>query len=203
MKRGSIILFVLILFSLSCKDDKVYIPKPRMYPKVEYPEKSYQTLNILECPFEMDVPKYFKYVKDSTSVKKLQLKPSDVACWFDLYSEKMNSHLHLSYFDIAQSAGFDKLVADAFEMVDKHNIKANYRDEVKVNDKSRRLHGIIFEVDGPVATPLQFFLTDSTQHFLRGSLYFNSQVNPDSIAPVYAFLKEDVNHFLETFKWKN
>ena len=203
MRIGYIILTALFLISFSCKEEKIFVPKPRMFPKVEYPTKGYQTLDIVACPFEMKVPIYFEYIKDTSSLKKLQLNPDEVACWFDLHSKDLNSHVHISYFDIKKSGGFDKLVSDAFEMADKHNVKANYRDETVINDPNRNLHGILFEIDGPVATPLQFFVTDSTQHFLRGSLYFNSKVNPDSIAPVFSFLKEDITHLLETFHWKN
>jgi len=193
-----------LLFSIlfvTCKDEKIYVPKPRMYPKIDFPNKSYTAFKPQACNFKMQIPNYFEYIKDTSSAKKLNISAEDAACWFDLYSEQLNSYIHMSYFEIDSRKGFDKLVADAFEMVDKHNIKANYRDEIKVNDPARDLYGIVFEIDGPVATPLQFFLTDSTDHFLRGSLYFKAQVNTDSIAPVYSFLKEDVNHLLESFNW--
>jgi len=203
MIRFTVFVFLITMVFTQCKEDKVFIPKPRMYPKIEFPAKSFKAFQPNSCDFNMEIPEYFQYIKDTSSVKKLDINPEDAACWFDLYSEQLNSYIHMSYFAIDSRKGFDKLVADAFEMVDKHNVKANYRDEIKVDDASRRLHGILFEIDGPVATPLQFFLTDSTNHFLRGSLYFKSQVNTDSIAPVYSFVKEDFNHLLESFKWNN
>jgi len=144
MKSRTIILFVLLLAFFSCQDEKVHVPKPRMFPKVNYPQKSFHQLDIIGCPFKMEIPKYFQYLKDTTSLQKLKVDASTVACWFDLYSEELNSHIHLSYYDINKSEGFDKLVADAFEMADKHNVKANYRDEIKVNDPERNLHGIVF-----------------------------------------------------------
>ena len=202
MKQLSFIL-ILVLLS-SCNDGgQALVPKPRMFPKVIYPTKSYTSFNIATCPFKMDIPNYFEYIKDTTAIDFPIDKKIDVSCWFDLYSKDLNAYMHISYFDIEKSLGFDKLITDAFEMADKHNIKANYRDEIKINDPSRSLHGIIFEIDGPVATPLQFFVTDSTQHFLRGSLYFKSKVDRDSIAPVYTFLKEDVTRLLSTFSWED
>jgi len=53
-----------------------------------------------------------------------------------------------------------------------------------------------------VATPYQFFLTDSTHHFFRGALYYDATPNQDSLAPVNAFLLEDIQHILNTFRWK-
>ena len=88
-------------------------------------------------------------------------------------------------------------------MVDKHNVKANYRSESIIENEDARLYGVLFEIDGPVAAPLQFYVTDSTSHFLRGSLYFNSQVNRDSVAPVYDFLKLDFERMMESFEWEN
>ena len=109
--------------------------------------------------------------------------------------------MHLSYIPIENRTEFDKLIADAFEMADKHNSKASYREELVISNPEKDVHGLIFEIDGPVATPIQFFVTDSTEHFLRGSLYFKSSVNRDSIAPVYDFLKIDIGKMIESFGW--
>jgi hypothetical protein len=49
---------------------------------------------------------------------------------------------------------------------------------------------------------VQFFLTDTNHHFLRGALYFNSEPNTDSMAPVVKFVKEDMNRMIKTFQWK-
>jgi len=201
MKQLVLLSLLSAFLFVSCDNGQVLVPKPRMFPKVNYPVKSYTSFDINTCPFKMDIPKYFQYIKDTTVIDYPTNKNVDVSCWFDLYSKELNAYMHISYFDIQKSIGFDKLVGDAFEMADKHNVKANYRDEIKIDDPSRSLHGIIFEIDGPVATPLQFFVTDSTEHFLRGSLYFKSKVNRDSIAPVYNFLKEDITRLLESFKW--
>lgn len=66
----------------------------------------------------------------------------------------------------------------------------------------RGLSGFAFEMKGPAASPFQFFLSDSTNHFFRGALYFNTQARPDSLAPVYEFVREDLMKMIETFEWK-
>jgi len=189
-------LLLIILFFPSCREEIIVLPKPRMYPKIDFPEKSYRSFTTSDCPFSMDIPQYFKVIADTDS-----LHQDKNQCWFDLHSSELNTYLHLSYLPVDNRKHFDKLMVDAFEMADEHNIKANYRDEIKISDSERNMHGIIFEIDGPVATPIQFFVTDSTSHFLRGSLYFKSQVNRDSIAPIYDFVKTDINKLLETFVW--
>ena len=181
----------------SCKDDQIALPKPRVYPKVNYPVKEYAELEIDNCPFTIEVPTYFQYAKDdkqSTEEKKHK-------CWFDLYCEELNTYVHLSYINFDNRETFDNLVGDAFEMADKHNIKASYRQELSIDKPEENVHGLIFEIDGPVATPMQFFVTDSTKHFLRASLYFKSSVNRDSVAPIYDFLKVDMGRMIESFAW--
>jgi len=152
-----------------------------------------------QCPFEMEIPKYFEFIED-TGQNGIEKKHK---CWFDLYCEELNAYMHFSYVDFDSRKEFDKLVTDAFKMVDKHNIKASYRDEIRINRQEENVHGLLFDIDGPVATPLQFYLTDSTSHFIRGSLYFKSTVNRDSIGPIYEFFKTDINRMLGSFEWED
>ena len=195
--RSLLALLVCSLF-WACSDTGPQLPKPRIYPRVDYPEKSYKLQVFDDCPFEMNIPKYFSVLQDTFQDTGIKNK-----CWYDLYCSDLNAYLHLSYVNIDNRKHFDKLMLDAFELADKHNIKANYRDEIKISAPDKNLHGILFEIDGPVATPIQFFVTDSTRHFMRGSLYFKSQVNRDSIAPIYNFLRKDVVELLDSYNWVN
>jgi hypothetical protein len=45
-------------------------------------------------------------------------------------------------------------------------------------------------------------LTDSTRNFLRGALYFETEPNKDSLAPVIDFFKKDMDQIINTLKWK-
>jgi gliding motility-associated lipoprotein GldD len=60
----------------------------------------------------------------------------------------------------------------------------------------------MFDIEGNTATNLNFYITDSMQHFLRGALYFNSQASADSTAPVFERMRKDVGHLIQTFRWK-
>lgn len=197
--RLLIYFFFSLLVFISCKPENNYFPKPRIYPRIDFPEKSYSLFESADCPFSMNVPVYFQYKKDSLSLDE----KINTDCWFDLTCEPLNASFHLSYLTIGSRNDFDNLVNDAFELVDKHNVKANYRDERSINIPDKEVYGITFEIDGPVAAPLQFFLTDSTRHFLRGSLYFKTQVNRDSLAPVYEYIRDDFKLMVESFLWKD
>lgn len=185
-----------IILITGCKEGETLLPKPRAYPRVEFPTKNYEQAVLDECSFTFDKPTYSKIVKDEYFFEDL----TPHGCWFDLSFDRFNGKLHCSYFPIENREGLDSLVNDAFELVGKHRIKANYRDEFVIK-KENGVSGIFFDLGGPVASPVQFFLTDSTQHFFRGALYFENKVNPDSMNIIHEFIKADVNNMIETFAW--
>jgi gliding motility-associated lipoprotein GldD len=196
MSLSKYLLLVLLLSFASC-NEAIPIPKPRAYPRVTYPEKAYQPFDENYCNFTFQYPAYAEIQQDTNFFDEKPAHP----CWFDIYMPAFDSRLHVSYYPISEKNTFTKLKADAFEMLDWHNKKANYIDDRRF-EKPNNVSGFVFIIDGPAASPLQFYLTDSTHHFMRASLYFNTQINADSLAPVYKFVEEDIFKMLETFEWK-
>ncbi len=192
------LLCMVLVFILACKEEQALMPKPRMYPRIEFPEKVYKEFVNTDCDFSFQIPAYSQIEKETKFFEEEPLHP----CWFDINIPQLNGKIHCSYFPINSKKEFEGLVEDAYEFISKHNQKANYRDEVVIQ-KPNNVSGLIFEMSGDVATPVQFFLTDSTSHYLRGSVYFYSQVDPDSMAVVYDFVKEDVAKLIETFEWND
>ena len=90
---------------------------------------------------------------------------------------------------------------EAAKLTFKHTIKADYIDE-RIITTPHQVSGMLYEVGGDAASNAQFFLTDSSQHFIRGSLYFNNPPNEDSLRPVIHFVKLDLFHLIETFRWE-
>ena len=123
------------------------------------------------------------------------------ACWFDKVIPEFDAKVHFTYSPLSTSENLDKLKTDAFTMVEKHNIKAKYIEEIPVKNQYGA-SGFLFNLEGEAASPCQFYLTDSTKHFVRGSLYFNTKALPDSLAPITAFLRKDIDHIIGTMKWK-
>jgi len=197
MKHCFILLVVFAITMVSCDGDRVYTPKPRMFPRVDYPTHAYEPFENADCNFTFSKPTYAEVDSD---VDFFGEKRSNL-CWFDLDIKQLNTTIHFSYNKIEGDNTLQKLVDDAFRIVEKHNVKAEYRAESPI-DNEYGVQGFRFDIDGPVASPINFFLTDTTQHFVRASLYFNNAVNPDSIAPVLDFVSQDVDKILETFRWK-
>jgi gliding motility-associated lipoprotein GldD len=126
--------------------------------------------------------------------------PNAEPCWYNINYKPFNATLHLSYKPVICRDTLFKLLNDSRTMVYKHTMKA---DEIIENYISKPTkYGIFYELNGNTATNAQFFVTDSTKHFLRGSLYFNTATNQDSIEPVLKFLKADVLKMIQSLEWK-
>jgi gliding motility-associated lipoprotein GldD len=185
---------VTILLLFGCAETPS-TPKPRTFPKVEYPDRNYQTFDLDACNFEFQYPTYAK-----VEVNVKEQAESAANCWFDLYMPDFDSRLHCTYYAIDSKEEFSTLWNDAFDLANKHNIRADYIDELPIRTP-KGVSGFAFDLKGPSASPFQFFLTDSTDHFLRASLYFNTQVRQDSMAPIYDFVIEDLMKVIESFEW--
>ena len=196
MGRIVLNLSVIIIF-ISCKEEVVPVPKPRMYPRVEFPQKAYQLYDNERCDYSFEYPEYAKIVKDNYPYGN----KASTDCWFNIEMPILEATIYCDYSPIENKEKFGSLIQDAFKMVGKHNIKANYREENVIHN-AQQVGGLLFSISGPVATPYQFYLTDSTEHFFRASLYFNSKVNPDSMKIIHDFVKEDIDHMIKTFDWK-
>lgn len=181
----------------ACKQEDAPLPKPRTYPRVDFPTKTYEAATIDACSFSFEKPSYASIIKDKFFFEEKSPDP----CWFDVSFPEFNGTLHCSYYPVRGRISFDSLVTDVFELVGKHRVKANYRDDFVIK-KDNNVSGVLFNLSGPVASPLQFFLTDTTNHFFRGALYFENKVNPDSMDIVHEFIKEDINKMIESFSWK-
>lgn len=188
--------FILVFLLAACGERSAPIPKPRLYPRVEFPVKDYQKFDESYCHFSFEYPQYAEIVKDTAFFGE---KPLD-ECWFDIVMKDLNGKIHCSYFPIAKRAHLEGYVNDAYKFSSRHNDKADFRDELVIT-KPNDVSGILFDMKGEVATPVHFFLTDSTRHFFRASLYFYSPPNPDSMEIVHEFVKDDIAKMIETFEW--
>lgn len=193
MKNTYLNTFLFIVLSIllfACSDD--YLPKPKGYFRIDLPEKAYRNYEA-KCPLTFDAPEY-------SSVELFENKMSSDSCWFNIYFKRFNARLHCTYMPV--KGDFDALVRDAYGFAISHEVKASALKRTAIQDTERKVYGMIYDIEGDAASQLQFFVTDSTNHFFRGSLYFYNPPNPDSIAPVLQFLKADIVRLVNTMKWR-
>jgi len=182
-------LILVFLAVFAC--DRSYVPKPEGYLRIYYPEKAY-TLFSTEAPFEFEYPVYARLEHINAQ--------NDEQYWYDINFPDLNGSIHLSYKQIENN--LDDYINDSRTLVYKHSVRSDGIQETPFYDTDNKRYGILYELSGNVASPVQFFLTDSIKHFLRGSLYFNTTPNRDSLNPVIVFVTEDIRHMIETLKWK-
>lgn len=185
------IIIGLFFFVLTgCEDE--YVPKQRGYFRIDLPEKKYERYNATTCPFSFDIPVYATAIRDS-------LRNSE-PCWFNIEFPHFYGTIYLTYKPVKNNVL--KLIEDSRELSMKHISKATGLQEHSIDNPDRNLYGILYEVKGNAASSMQFYLTDSVKHFIRGSLYFYAVPNPDSIAPVQNFIEKDVVRLIESFQWR-
>lgn len=197
MKKKPLIIILLLAVSIATTLFLFYgvendIPKPRGYFRIDFPEKAYRNYDS-KCSVSFDIPEYSK-------VELFKDRISEDSCWFNIYFPKMNARVHCTYVPVGSE--FDNLIHDSYGFAAKHEMKASGLRRTMIADTSRKVYGIIYDIEGDAASQLQFFLTDSTKHFFRGSLYFYNSPNADSIAPVLSFLRDDIIHLTETLHWQ-
>jgi len=187
--RSLLTLTVLSLVLFSCSETP--IPKPKGYFRIALNEKSYTEYSS-PCGFSMQVPQY-------ALMRNLPGTAGD-SCWFNLIVPNHKATIHFTHHFVNSNLG--RFLNDAYSFAYKHDIKANAINKSRIEIDSTKVYGLIYDLKGNTATNLQFYLTDSTRHFLRGALYFHHIPNMDSISPVLQWLREDVIHMTESLKWQ-
>ena len=186
------IFVVLISFAFfGCEDG--FTPKPKAYPRIELPTPVYKKTSgeNWNCPYSFEF--------STLSYITLEPRYQDSTCWYNLYYPKYRATVHLTYSNLNQNLA--KHIEESRKLAMKHIGKASQIEELLIENQDKKVYGLIYDFAGETASDMQFFLTDSTSHFLRGALYFNVSPNKDSLAPVINYLKQDINHLVESFRW--
>ncbi len=187
--RISLLISVVFLFLLAgCSEEEGdYYPKPRGYMRLDFPERTYEIFNPDSCPYQFEIPEYFSIVDKSN-------------CNKDIVMERFNATMFLTYLPIDTNLLMN--IEYSRKLVYDHSIKADAIEELPLVDPRRRAYGLKYNIKGDAASPYQFYVTDSTNHFLRGALYFNVKPNYDSIRTSLEYITEDIDNILETIRWQ-
>lgn len=187
-------IIAIFLMTFACNSD--YTIRQRGYYRIELPKHEYRTFNQVGFPYSFEYPVYANIVRDTTFFEDKPENPY----WINVDFPSLNGRVYISYKSIQQN-NFDTLVADAFKLTYKHTAKATAIQDSLIQTPNG-ITGIFFKVGGNAATARQFFLTDTTRHFIRGALYFDASPNADSLGIVNDFLEQDMKHLINTFQWK-
>jgi len=177
---------------MGCSDEENVIPKPKSYFRIDFPAKSYQE-NQEKCNSNFEIPTY-AYVQNKKG-------PREGVCFQNVVFPYYKASMYCTYL---------KLDSNLFEHTEEyrnkafeHQSRAQAIDERLFINEDKRVYGTTFDIKGDVACNYIFYLTDSTDNFFAGSVFFEVVPNYDSLQPVIEFLKEDIQHLIETFEWEN
>ncbi len=190
--------FVIVTSGLLACNSDYTAGKKKGYFKIDFPEKKYQVFDQPGYPYTFEYPVYAHVIRDTTFFED---KAGD--WWINIDIPRFEGRIHVSYKPINAANNFDSLVRDGFKMAYKQHVDVSTGINDSLIQTPNGVEGIYFSLGGNTATANQFFLTDSTRHFLRGALYFNAAPNADSLGIVNDFLKQDLKHLINTLKWRH
>lgn len=199
LKTGKyrLLIFTAILAGIyGCKE--VPVPKPTGYFRIDLPERQYRIFDQGDMknklPLSFEYPAYGQLTFPAGNASEQG--------WFNIEFPSYKARIYLTYKDINKN--FESLMEQTYKMnVKNHISKADAIDEKIINNRKNKVYGILYDLKGNTATAVQFYVTDSVKHYLRGSLYFSAEPDADSLEPVINFFRGDIEHLIETLKWKN
>lgn len=167
------------------------MPRPKGYFRIDLPEHEYQTISTdSNCPFTFQI----------SQAAKLETTDQE-HCFYNVDYPGIKAKFHLSYRPVQNN--LNKLIEQEFEMREKHNAFSTGVRESVFQSFDDKVSAMVFHILGTkAATPLQFYATDSSNHFLRGTLYFYSSPNNDSLQPVIQYLRKDLDTLVNTIRWR-
>lgn len=194
MKYNLYLVVFILALCVSCGDDVV--PKPKAYLRLDYPKPDYYKSNI-------DLPFTFEINKLATKISSKKVKATTESFGVNIEYPSLKGTIFLTYKAIEKDEkNLIDFLRDAQNFTQKHTIKADAIKEKEFSNNLNKVYGMLYEVGGNAASQSQFYITDSVNHFLTGSLYFYAKPNYDSILPAAHYLQKDIQHIMETVKWK-
>lgn len=183
--------FVFATFSTfflgSCQNDN-YSPRPSGYFRIDTEKHEYQQSKT-QCAFSFEYSKHAKLVlKDKKN------------CWYNIYYPRHKATIYLTY--VSLNNDLKTHIDQTQKLTYEHQIKASKIDRLPIEFPEKIVFGLKYRLSGEVASSIQFYLTDSTDHYIRGSLYFDTYVNSDSLKPVIDYIDFEIQHLIESFAWE-
>ena len=190
MKHLILYLLIITVF-ISCGSDP--LPKPKAFLRLDYPQQKYIDVSA-QLPFTFQKNKFavdISSIKASTDKKTYSL---------DINYPTLKATIYITYKKVEDN--LEAYLIDAQNLTQKHTQKADEITFLPYENLLNRVYGMFYEVGGNAASQSQFYITDSINHFLIGSLYFYTKPNYDSILPAANYLKQDIKQIMESVTWK-
>jgi len=183
MKKVGIV-FIIAVLLVACNSET--LPKQKPYLKLQYPLASYKITNS-NCPYNFEV----------SNLATVNFKNN---CWATIQYPNLKATIHITYRSVDNN--LEEILKEVEKLTFEHTVKADVINAVPYENLEKKVFGKLYNIEGNVATNIQFRVTDSVKHVLSGSLYFYAKPNYDSIVPAIKYLEKDMMHLVETLEWK-
>ena len=186
-------IFVIFIVFFGCEN--YFLPKQSAYLRLDYPKPEYKLINDKDFPF------FFEANTRLSEISDIDINPESID--FIINYNKLNAQINFQYKNVNSNEKLNDYILDLKRTIETHSTMAN---SVRIKDyslKEKNIFGRIFHLSGDVASPSQFYLTDSTNNIISGLVYFNIKPNYDSILPAINYIENDIIHLIESFDWKN
>ena len=183
----------LVILIASCSEEETYVPKRYGQLRIDLSveEKNYVQTNEI-CGLTTEIPDYaMVFQKDS---------PDSISCFVDVKIAQHKATINLTYKSV--DGNLPEFLEQSATLVHKHLIKADDFQDTLLLFEDKKVYAQVYNLVGNVASPIQFVITDSSDHFMRGSLDFFAKPNYDSIRPVLNYVKKDIYHMIKTLEWE-
>ena len=189
MEKNKIKLLILLIFfsfvGYSCDSDN--LPKPKPYLKLQYPESTYFKINS-PCPYSFDI----------SEISQINFKDN---CWATIEYPKLKATIYITYREVDNN--LNEILKEVEKLTYEHTIKADaIPNALPYENFDKKVFAKLYNVEGDVASNIQFMATDSVKNVLAGSLYFYAKPNYDSILPAIKYIEKDLIHLVESIEWK-
>ncbi|HLL97028.1 MAG TPA: gliding motility lipoprotein GldD [Spirosoma sp.] len=193
IKRVCIGFVGLLMAACGSDTSETYVPKPKAYPRFDLPAPNYVLIEPRH-PYQFEYNNVARILRDTF--------PNAEPHWIFISYPAFHASVQLTYKPIRNDVNrLRKMLEDSYKLAARHKIKA-YAVEQRTMKMKSGLEASLIDISGEVPSQVQFVTTDSTTHFLRGALYFNTATQNDSLQPIIQYIRKDVLHLLNTLKWR-
>lgn len=186
MSRAVLIGYMLVSLLLSCTE---YTPKPKGYFRLEPTQATYIKLPVEKSPYSFSV----------SDKVVIELPDEQQSGWINLSYPDFNVKIYCSYMSVTKET-LPVATDESYQLADRITPQ---KKMLAYENPDQKVYGMLFELNGDVASPFQFYLTDSLSRFFRGALYYDTTPNVDSLAPMTEYLRKDIIELIQTFSWNN
>jgi len=182
--KNFIVVLIIAIFIVSCGGETM--PKPQPYLNLKYPTATYKKIES-DCAYNFEI----------SDIATIHFKNN---CWAIIQYPKLKATIHITYRKVDNN--LEEILKEVEKLTFEHTIKADVINAIPYENDLKRVFGKLYNIEGNVATNVQFRVTDSVNHVLSGALYFYVKPNYDSIVPAIKYIEKDIAHLVETLEWK-